>query len=80
MQDRLKVLEGNVHALQTMVLSLMLNHLRGAKKPTQIVEQMRKDWVARKPDDPAYVTAVNAMADFLMKQVRVVEERRRKAN
>lgn len=77
---RLKVLEENVHALQTMVMSLMLNHLRYAKNPSGIVEQMRKDWIARNPKDPAYVTAVNAMIDFLLKQVRIVEERRRKAN
>lgn len=77
---RLKVLEENVHALQTMVMSLMLNHLRYAKNPSQIVEQMRKDWIARNPNDPAYVTAVNAMIDFLLKQVRIVEERRKKSN
>lgn len=80
MKDRLKILEENVHALQTMVLSMQLNHLRYAKNPSQIVEQMRKDWIARKPNDPEYVTAVNAMIDFLMTQVRIVEERRRKAN
>ncbi len=80
MADRLKVLEENVHALQTMVLSMLLNHLRYAKNPSQIVEQMRKDWLARQTGSPEYETAVNAMIDFLLKQVREVEERRRKSN